>query len=79
MASRKSFFGNFNMNLEASGTIEMASKIQCSCTLVHGEALRQFDLLSSDMEIENPLKLEAIILGLDAYFFLLISYQIKST
>ena len=57
----------------------MTTETKYLCTLFCGEASRQFDLLSSDMEIENPLKLEAIILGLDAYFFLLISYQIKST
>ena len=33
-------------------------------THVQGEALRQFDLLSADMESANILTVEAIILGL---------------
>ena len=35
-------------------------KIQYLCTLVRGEALRQFDMLSADFESSTPLTLEAI-------------------
>ena len=43
------------MTLAASGTLEMGAKIQCFCTLVHGEALRQFDSLSTDVETTETL------------------------
>ena len=33
---------NFNMTLAASGTLETGAKVQYICTLVRGEALRQF-------------------------------------
>ena len=33
---------NFNMTLAASGTLEMGAKAQYICTIVRGEALRQF-------------------------------------
>ena len=49
------FVCNFNMTLVASGTLDTDAKIQYLCTLVRGEALHQFDLLSADMEIHrNP-------------------------
>ena len=38
------------MTLAAAGMLETGSKLQCLCTLVRGEALRQFDLLSADVE-----------------------------
>ena len=53
-------------------------KSQHICTLVHGEALHKFDLMFAEVENENPLTVETIILGLGAYFFLLIFYKIKS-
>ena len=37
-----------------------AAKIQYLCTLVRGEALHQFDILSADLESSTPLTLEAI-------------------
>ena len=37
------FVQNFNMTLAAIGTHETDAKIQYICTLVYGEALRQFD------------------------------------
>ena len=46
---------NFNMTLAASGTLDMGTNIQYLHMPVHGEALRQFDLLSDEMEItETP-------------------------
>ena len=45
----------FNMNLVASGTLEMGKKVKYICTLVCGESLRQFDFLSSDIEGTEPL------------------------
>ena len=36
------------MTLAAIGTLEMEAKVQYLCTLVRGEALRQFDLVSAD-------------------------------
>ena len=38
------FICNFNMNLEASGTLDMSEKFQYLHTLVCGELLRQFDI-----------------------------------
>ena len=52
------------MNPKAEGTLETAVKVQCICTLVHGEVLRQFDLLSADVESANSLTVDFIILGL---------------
>ena len=52
---------NFNMTLAASDTLAMGAKIQYICTIVCGEALRQFDLLSTDMEGANPLTVENFI------------------
>ena len=57
------FVQNFNMNLTASETLATESKIQYICTLVHGEALRQFYSLSADVEGVNPITVETIILG----------------
>ena len=37
--------------------------------LVCGEALRQFDSLSDDVEGTDPLIVETIILGVDSYFY----------
>ena len=44
------FMRNFNMNLAASGTMETGAKIKYLRMLVRGEALRQFDSLSADVE-----------------------------
>ena len=43
------FVHNFNMTISSSGMMDMGVKIQYICTLVHGESLRQFDLLSADV------------------------------
>ena len=44
------FDHNFKMTLEASGTLQDDAKIQYLRTLVHGEALRQFDMIYADFE-----------------------------
>ena len=44
------FVCNSNMTLAEIGTLETGVNIQCLCTLVRAEALRQFDLLSADVE-----------------------------
>ena len=54
------FAHNFKITLEVSGTLQDAAKIQYLGTLVCGEALRQFDMLSADFESSTPLILEAI-------------------
>ena len=43
------FIRNFNMTLEATVMLETYVKDQYLCTHVHGEVLRQFDLLYSDV------------------------------
>ena len=37
------------MTVVATGTLEAEAKVQYLCTLVHGEALRHFDLLCADV------------------------------
>ena len=59
---------NFSMTSTASGTLETGAKVQYMGPLVRGEALRQFDLLSADVESVNPLTVENIINGLALYF-----------
>ena len=44
------FINNFNMTLLAIGTLDTEAKIQHLCTLVCGEALSKFDLLSTDVK-----------------------------
>ena len=44
------FVRNFQMTLVATGALETEAKVQYLRTLVSGEALRQFDLVSSDAE-----------------------------
>ena len=55
---------NFNMTLAASGTMEADAKYQYLRTLVRGEALHQFDLLSADVEGTQTLNVDYIIKGL---------------
>ena len=55
------FVQNFNMNLATSGTLPMSEKIQYICTIVRGEALCQFDLLSADVEGAKLLNMRSII------------------
>ena len=62
------FVRNLNMTLAASGTLEVGTKYQYLQTLVHGEALCQFKLLSAEVEITQTLNIEDIIKGLSQYF-----------
>ena len=55
------------MTLAVSGKLETGAKNQQLCTLVHGEALRQFDSLSADVESEETLNVDYIIRGLAHY------------
>ena len=52
------------MTTVASGTLETGTKVKYLRVLVCGEALRHFDLLSSDVESMEPLTVEYIIKGL---------------
>ena len=63
------FVQNINMTFVESGTLETGIKIQYICTLVRGEALREFDSLSEDVEGLKPLTMVTIILELTSYFF----------
>ena len=72
------FVIKFNMTLEVLGMIKYGVKIQYLCTLVRGEALCQFNVLSAEVEGAAPLTLALIILGLGKYFFLLVRFPIKS-
>ena len=59
------FVWNFNITLSATGTQELDTKIQYLHTLLYGEALRQFDLLSSDVEnLDTSLTVNYLIKGL---------------
>ena len=40
---------NFNVNIAATWTLDMDKKVKYLCTLFPGEALYQFDLLSTDV------------------------------
>ena len=63
---------NFQMTLEAAGTLETEAKVWYICTLVRGEALRQFDLVSADAKnTETLLYVDYLLKGLAWYFFLL--------
>ena len=57
------------MSLDASKTLKSGAKIQYLCTLVPGEALRQFDTFFAEIGSANPENLTSIILGLYMYFF----------
>ena len=57
------------MNFLESGTMYIGAGIKYLCTLVHGEALCQFDLFSADVEGAKPLTVETIILGLALFLF----------
>ena len=64
------FLQKFNITHAASGTLATGAKIKYLCTLFHGEALRQIESFSADVEGVNLLNAEAIILGLALYFSL---------
>ena len=56
------------MTLAESGTLESGAKYQYLSTLVRGEALRQFDLFSADVEGTKILNVDYIIKGFSHYF-----------
>ena len=62
------FVRNFNMTLVEIGILETGANIQYLLTLVHGEALFQFDSLYADVESTETLNVEFIIKGLALYF-----------
>ena len=72
------FVRNFQMIIEYSGIIAARTNIQYLFTLLHGEALCQFNTLCNQVGITNTTNLNQIILGLGTYFPLLMSCQIKS-
>ena len=51
------------MTLASTGTLDMDTKIQYICTLVHEEALLQFDLLSAEVENIETLDVDYYIKG----------------
>ena len=55
------FIRDFNINLTAIETLEVGAKIWYLCTLVRGEALLQFDLLSADVENTETLNVDNCI------------------
>ena len=61
------FMQNFNMTLAASAMLMKGAKNQDLCTIVCGEALRQFDSLPDDVEGMNRIIVKTTILGLDLY------------
>ena len=63
------FIWNFQMTLEAIGTLETEVKVQYLRTLVCGKPLRQFDLLSADVENRDTfLNVDSLLMGLAWYF-----------
>ena len=61
------FTHNFNTTLAETGTLEMDANIQYLCTLLWGEALRWFELLSADVENMETLNVDYYIKGLALY------------
>ena len=64
------FIYNFNMTLAATGTLDTDANIQYLCTLVHGEELHKFEMLSSDVENTETLNVDYYIKVLALYFTL---------
>ena len=58
------FVRNFQMTLEASGTLAAGANIQYLCTLVRGKALCQLDIFSVEVVSMTTEHLNLIILGL---------------
>ena len=56
------FVRNFNMTLEATGTLEMDASIHYHRMVVRGEALHQFDLFSAEMENTETLNIKGLAL-----------------
>ena len=61
------FIRNFNTTPAATGMLEMDANIQYLCTLVCGESLRQFYLLSAEVEKTETTNVDYNIKGL-AFF-----------
>ena len=60
----------FQMILADTGTLEMEANVQCLCALVRGEALHQFDLVSSNAKnSETLLDVDYLLKGLACFFF----------
>ena len=64
------FVCNFNTTLMETWKQETDTNIQYLCTPVCGEALRQFDLFSADVENTETLNVDYYIRGLAVYFSL---------
>ena len=61
MSSRKSFcffVRNFNINLVATGTLDMEGNIQYLFMPVCGESFRRFESFSADIESRETLNVE---------------------
>ena len=63
------FVHNSNTTLAESGKLDSDANFQYLCTIVRREALRQFDLLSADVEPTETLDTDCIIRGLAQYFY----------
>ena len=63
------FVRNFNMTLNASGTLAANAELRYLHHLLHGEALRQFDNLCDQLGSMTVAHFSQIILGLGKYFF----------
>ena len=64
------FVWYFKMTLATTVTLETEAKVQYFRTLVHREALRQFYLLSADVEnTDTSLNLDCLLKGLAWYYF----------
>ena len=58
------FVWNFQKTLSATVTLEMEANVQYFCTLIRGEALRKFDLVSADTKnIETLLDIDYQLKG----------------
>ena len=73
------FIRNFNMTLVATRTLDMDARIWYLRTLVRGGALRQFYLLSADVENIKTLNVDYFIKGLAFCFSLCIHFQKQIT
>ena len=63
------FIQNFKMTFVATETLDTTAKVQCLCIIVCGKALRQFDLLSADVEnMDTFLIMNDLLKGLVCYF-----------
>ena len=62
------YIKKFNTTIPEIGTLNMDTKSQYLCTLVCGEALCYFDLLSADMGNTETLNLDYYIKGLELYY-----------